>query len=299
MSGVHDERRGLLLVFGSAVAWSFGGAIARYLTVPDSWAVVFWRSIAAATFLLAVMLWREGWQGTRKLFLAMGLPGLCVGLCFAIASSTFVMAMQYTTIANILLMQAGVPLIAALVSFLVFRERVDGATWVAIAVVILGVAIMVSESLTGQVSPIGDSLSLLVALAFAGATVITRRHAQVGMMPAVCTGTIIAALAASSLMGSVVVSPGNAALLFVFGALNLGLGMALFVRGVRLVPAALAALIGVAEPVLGPLWVWLVHGEVPNARTLLGGAVVFLALLAHLGWQFRQQRQSPAMPMPD
>ena len=296
---MHDERRGLLLVFGSAVAWSFGGAIARYLTVPDSWAVVFWRSIAAATFLLAVMLWREGWQGTRKLFLAMGLPGLCVGLCFAIASSTFVMAMQYTTIANILLMQAGVPLIAALVSFLVFRERVDGATWVAIAVVILGVAIMVSESLTGQVSPIGDSLSLLVALAFAGATVITRRHAQVGMMPAVCTGTIMAAVAASSLMGSVVVSPGNAALLFVFGALNLGLGMALFVRGVRLVPAALAALIGVAEPVLGPLWVWLVHGEVPNARTLLGGAVVFLALLAHLGWQFRQQRQSPAMPMPD
>jgi drug/metabolite transporter (DMT)-like permease len=66
-----------------------------------------------------------------------------------------------------------------------------------------------------------------------------------------------------------------------------------------LVPAALAALIGVAEPVLGPLWVWLVHGEVPNARTLLGGAVVFLALLAHLGWQFRQQRRSPAMPMPD
>jgi drug/metabolite transporter (DMT)-like permease len=281
------------------VAWSFGGAIARYLTVPDSWTVVFWRSVAAAVFLLAVMLWREGWHGTRKLFLAMGLPGLCVGLCFAIASSTFVMAMQYTTIANILLMQAGVPLIAALVSFLVFRERVDGATWVAIAVVILGVAIMVSESLTGKVSPMGDGLSLLVALAFAGATVITRRHAQVGMMPAVCTGTIMAGAAAASLMGNAVVSPGNAALLFVFGALNLGLGMALFVRGVRLVPAALAALIGVAEPVLGPLWVWLVHGEVPNARTLLGGAVVFLALLGHLGWQFRQQRQGPAMPMPD
>jgi len=106
----------------------------------------------------------------------------------------------------------------------VFRERVDVATWAAIAVVILGVAIMVSESLTGQVSPIGDSLSLLVALAFAGATVITRRHAQVGMMPAVCTGTIMAALAAGSLMGSAVVSPGNAALLFVFGALNLAFG---------------------------------------------------------------------------
>ena len=293
------DRGAALLVLGSATAWSFGGAIARFLTVQESWTVVFWRSTFAALFLLAFMLWRDGLRGTRTLFLAMGWPGLAVGACFAIASTSFVSALAYTSVANILLMQAGVPLIAALVSFLVFRERVDGATWVAIAVVILGVAIMVSESLTGKVSPMGDGLSLLVALAFAGATVITRRHAQVGMMPAVCTGTIIAALAAGSLMGSAVVSPGNAALLFVFGALNLGLGMALFVRGVRLVPAALAALIGVAEPVLGPLWVWLVHGEVPNARTLLGGAVVFLALLGHLGWQFQQQRQSPAMPMHD
>jgi drug/metabolite transporter (DMT)-like permease len=68
---------------------------------------------------------------------------------------------------------------------------------------------------------------------------------------------------------------------------------------VRLLPSALAALIGVAEPVLGPVWVWLVHGEIPGARTLLGGGVVFVALLAHLGWQFHQQRQEPAMPLPD
>lgn len=155
---------------------------------------------------------------------------------------------------------------------------------------------MVSESIQGRVSPVGDGLSLLIALAFASATVITRRHANVGMTPAVCLGTVVATCVAAPLAGSFAISLGDAGLLFVFGAFNLGLGMAFFVTGVRLLPSTLAALIGIAEPVLGPLWVWLVHNEVPGERTLLGGAMVFLALLAHLSWQFRQQRPSQQMP---
>jgi drug/metabolite transporter (DMT)-like permease len=95
------------------------------------------------------------------------------------------------------------------------------------------------------------------------------------------------------------VSAADALLLFVFGALNLGLGMALFVTGVRLVPAALAALIGTAEPVLGPIWVWLVHSEIPGSRTLLGGAVVIMALVLHLAWQFRQQNPAANVPLVD
>jgi drug/metabolite transporter (DMT)-like permease len=298
-AGKQVDGRGVLLVFGSAVAWSFGGAIARYLHLSDSWTIVFWRSAFAALFLLAMMLWRDGSAGTRALFRAMGLAGRGVAACFAAASTSFVLALQYTTIANILLMQAGVPLIAALVSFLLFRERVDRATWVAIPVVILGVGIMVSGSLTGQVSPMGDALSLLMALAFAGATVITRRHDKVAMMPAVCAGTLMAAAVAATQARAFAISPADGALLFVFGALNLGLGLALFVRGVRRIPATLAALIGVAEPVLGPVWVWLVHGEVPGSRTLLGGGVVLTALLAHLLWQYLNQRTVTVIPMPD
>jgi drug/metabolite transporter (DMT)-like permease len=56
-------------------------------------------------------------------------------------------------------------------------------------------------------------------------------------------------------------------------------------------PAALAALIGTLEPVLGPIWVWLVHHEVPSERTLAGGAVVFLALLTHLYLDWERQRR--------
>jgi len=110
------------------------------------------------------------------------------------------------------------------------------------------------------------------------------------MMPAVCLGTLIAACVSGAMTQGFAVSAVDAMLLFAFGALNLGLGLALFVTGVRLLPSAMAALIGIAEPVLGPLWVWLVHNEVPSQRTLLGGTVVFLALLAHIAWQLRQQR---------
>lgn len=286
---VRQHRHGALLVFGSATVWSFGGAIARFLSVQDSWTVVFWRSVFACVFLTGFMVWREGLRGTMTLIASMGWPGIGVAACFATASTAFVVALAYTTVANVLLMQAGVPLIAALMAFLLFGERVTAATWAAITAVIAGVGIMVSSSLGGDVSPIGDGLALLVAVVFAGAVVITRRHAHVRMMPAVALGTLMAALVSGSQAGQFGVGSSDLALLFLFGAMNLGLGMALFVTGAPLIPSALAALIGVAEPVLGPIWVWLFHGEVPGARTLLGGGVVFVALVLHLAWQFRQQ----------
>jgi drug/metabolite transporter (DMT)-like permease len=290
MQAAGFDRRGALLVLGSATAWSFGGTIARYLSVSESWTVVFWRAFFASVFLLWFMLHRQGPRGTLHLFRAMGWAGVAVGACFALASTCFVVALSYTTVANILLIQAGVPLIAALMAFLLFGERVPLNTWVAIAAVITGVGIMVSESLGGTVSPIGDGLAVLIALAFSAATVITRRHAEVQMMPAVCTGTLMATCVAAVMTPAFAVSPVDLGLLFMFGAFNLGLGMAFFVTGAPLLPSAIAALIGIAEPVLGPLWVWLIHNEIPSQRTLIGGAVVFFALLGHIVWQLRQSR---------
>ena len=161
---VHHHGKGALLVFGSAAVWSFGGAIARYLSVTDSWVVVFWRSVFATLFLLGFMLWRDGPRDTLASFRKMGLPGLGVALCFATASTSFVVALAHTTVANVLLIQAGVPLIAALMTFLLFGERITGATWAAIVAVIAGVGIMVSGSVGGSMSLLGDGLALVVAL---------------------------------------------------------------------------------------------------------------------------------------
>lgn len=279
----------MLLVFLSALMWSFGGTIARFISAGDSWTVIFWRSVWAAAFLLCFMVWRDGWRGMVKSFQDMGLPGIAVGFCFAIASTSFVVALAYTTVANILLMQAGVPLLAALFAWALFRERVTVATWMAIAAVIAGVAIMVSESLDGAVSPIGDGLALLIAFMFSIATVITRRFSSVRMTPATCLGTILAAGLAASQASTFMVSAGDMCFLFVFGVVNLGLGLAFFATGARLIPAAIAALLGTFEPILGPIWVWLIHSEVPSGRTMVGGAVVVTALLVHIGLEFKRQ----------
>lgn len=284
-------RLGILLVAGSAIIWSFGGAIARFITDGDSWTVVFWRSLFAALFLLGFMLLRDGPAGTIRLFRNMGLAGLGVATCFSIASSCFVVALAHTTVANILLIQAGVPLIAALLAWAMFGERVSAPTWIAIAAVIAGVAIMVSSSFTGQVSPLGDGLALLIAVMFSLAMVITRRASQVRMTPAVCLGAIFAATASSMLASHFIVTASDMMWLFAFGALNLGMGLAMFATGARLIPAALAALVGTIEPVLGPVWVWLIHAEVPGTRTLIGGAIVFLALFVHLLIDWRRQRR--------
>jgi len=282
----------MLLVFLSAFVWSTGGAIARYIDAEDIWVVVFWRSLFAALFLLVFLLLRDGPRGAAAQFRDMGLAGVVVGLCFTSASICFVVAITYTTVANVMLMNAGVPLIAALLGRLLFRWRVSGATWVAIGAVLCGVGIMVSGSLTGgamRVSPRGDLLALTVAVSFSLATVFTRRFSTVRMTSAVCFGTIVASCIAFTLAGPVSVSGRDFALLFAFGALNLGLGMALFASGARLVPASVAALLGTVETIAGPIWVWFTHGEVPAARTLIGGGVVFAALAAHIAVQFQKQ----------
>ena len=279
---VPESRLGPWIVLASAVVWSFGGIFARLLGGLDPWTVVFWRSSFAAAFLLGFMALRDGPGGLGPGFRAMGAPGLAMALAFASASTAFVVALGHTTVANILLVQAGVPLIAALIAWAAFGERVPRATWVAIALVFVGVAVMVSGSLTGVNSAVGDALAVYIAIAFATATVITRRFADVRMTPAVCLGALIAAGFAATRAPTFAVSPTQLGLLFGFGALSLGLGLALFVTGARLVPAAVAALLGVAETLLGPVWVWLFLAETPGPRTLLGGALVLGALIAHL-----------------
>ena len=295
-SAVSTERLGIALVFGSALTWSFGGAIARFLTIEDSWTVVFWRALFGGLALLVFLLTRDGARGTVRLFVNMGWPGLAVAFGFATASTCFIIALSYTTVANVILIQAIVPLLAALMAWIVFRERIPLSTWGAIVAVIFGVAIMVSGSFGGGTSWIGDALAMTIAVLFAMTTVVTRRYTEVRMTPAAAVGCFAAMLVAASQASGFKVTTNELGLLFIFGAFNLGLGMAFFVTGARLIPSALAALLGTLEPVLGPLWVAIIHGEIPDMFTIIGGVFVLAALLFYLMIEFRRQRKARTPP---
>jgi drug/metabolite transporter (DMT)-like permease len=301
-----QEKIGATLVFLSALFWSFGGAIARYLDIEDSWTIVFWRALFAGLFLMGFLLVRDGPRETIRLYRNMGIPGLLVGLGFATASTCFIIAISYTTVANVVLIQAGVPLFAALMAWVIYRESISFTTWAAIVAVIIGVAIMVmggpllaqaddmlgfgfidSAAMTStQVDMrhawFGNLLALAIAIVFAMVTVVTRRFQNVRQTPGASIGCFAAALVAFTQAGTVQVSGGELAILAAFGALNLGLGMAFFVTGARMIPAAFAALLGTAETMLSPIWVAILHDEVPGIETIIGGTILLAALLGYL-----------------
>src|SRR3546814_18829007 len=62
-------------------------------------------------------------------------------------------------------------------------------------------------------------------------------------------------------------------------------------RSARLIPSAFAALLGTAETLFGPFWVWLFLDETPTTRTVVGGAIVLAAILAYLAWQLIGHRK--------
>jgi drug/metabolite transporter (DMT)-like permease len=99
--------------------------------------------------------------------------------------------------------------------------------------------------------------------------------------PDAALATTLAALVALPLADPLDVAPRDLALLALFGVGQFGAGFLLFLAGARWLPAATSSLIGLLETVLGPLWVWLVLSERPEAATLAGGALILAALLAN------------------
>jgi drug/metabolite transporter (DMT)-like permease len=120
-------------------------------------------------------------------------------------------------------------------------------------------------------------------------TVVTRRYPNVRQTPGASVGCFAAALVAATQTSSFEVTMPELGILFVFGALNLGLGMSMFVTGARLIPSAFAALLGTAETMLAPVWVAVIHGEIPGIETVIGGLIVLAALVAYLASALRRQ----------
>lgn len=276
---MSDHVRGLGFVALSAVIWSTGGLIVRLLDNQDSWTTIFWRSLTACLFLLVFLAIRDG-RAAFGLFRRMGLPGLVVGAGFACASISFVVALSLTSVAETLMIMSSAPLIAAIFARIFLREAIRPATWLTIAAVMGGIALMVSDSHTSG-SLLGAGFALLATTGYSTAIVTTRRYPQIRMTPAVCTGAALATLIALPMASPLDVTAHDLPLMVLFGAGQLGLGMAFFVTGARLIPAALSALLGMLEPILGPLWVWLVFAEKPVTSTLIGGGIVIAGVLAN------------------
>ena len=271
-------RRGALLVAGAAMCWSSGGLITR-LVATSPWTTSLWRSLFASLFL-AVVLWMVRGHGFFEQWRQVGRPVLAVAACMALSSTCFILSLAHTSVANTLILMSTGPYVAGLLGWMLLGERVAPRTWLAMGVALAGAVVMVSNSYA-RGALLGDLLAMVMAASFATATVLVRRHPQIQMAPAAVLATALTALVALPLAEPLATAPRDLALLAFFGIGQFGAGFLLFMAGARLIPAAQTSLIGMLETVLGPLWVWLVLNERPEAASLAGGALILAALLAN------------------
>ena len=279
------QRRGQVYVALAAVAWSTAGVLQRQLTL-DTATQVFGRAAFAAAALLAYVAVVERGRVVEA-FRSVGLAGLAVAVCVAIASGSFIAALNHTSVARVLFILALAPVIAALLARVTLGEPITRRTAVAMGLALVGVALMLGAP--GEGSLAGDGLAFLVALSFATMIVITRWRRDVSMAPATCLSQAILVVVFLPLASPGEISSGDVGWLAALGIGQIGLGFALLTVGARLIPAAQVGLITLLEVVLGPLWVWLALDERPSTYTLVGGAIVIVAIVI----------QTRAQPLPE
>lgn len=254
------------------------------------WEQACWRALGGA-IALAVMLAPRGGARIAADVRAAGWLGIASMLCIGGTFVVHVLAMNATSVANVLFLQTASPLLMPLLAWLVLGERPQALTVAAAAIAIAGLAPIVLAS-AGQGRIGGDLLALLSASFGAVNVLIVRKMRGVDLMPTTTAAALLAAVVAAVVGSATGVSGADAVALMALGALQIAVGLKLFFFALRHLPAAPVALLTLLEPVAGPLLVWGIVGEIPPDATLLGGAIIGGAMLLSMTSATRSARRT-------
>jgi len=282
------RRRGVLLVLIATVLWSMAGLFARLLAHLDVWTVMGWRALLGAVSICLVGL-IEYFSGRLDNPFGFGPLSAVVALLAMIAISAYTASVMTTTIADVMVIYATLPFVAAGIGFLVNGERVSPRTLAASGVALTGIIIMVASGL-GSGRLLGQSLSMLMTLAFAGMIVLQRRQPKASMIAVNALGALGSGIFGLANSPHEVIGAYDFLILFAFGLTTIGLAFVIFMEGAKFIPSAEAGLISLLDVVLAPIWVFLAFGENPGAATILGGATVLAAAVWRMAPDLRRER---------
>jgi drug/metabolite transporter (DMT)-like permease len=285
---MNDHLKGLLIT-----------TLGVLLVVPDSLFVrlidaepmvtAFWRGMTAGLVVLIVVLSLQGLGGIRAA-LDTGWPGLIYTLMIGTTAPTFVLAVEHTSVANVVFIFASMPVFAAIFSRIFLGEAIQLRMLLTMCVVIFGLGIIAWGSRSSQIASWrGDIMALYVSMAFAIALTAARKARDTSMVP-----TIPFAYIAAAIILGLFVSPMESFQaqwpLFIGHGLFIGAASCLLALGPRYISSAEVSLLVLLESVLAPILVWVVIGEDPGRLAVIGGVVVISALLAsNLYVLFRMQ----------
>ncbi len=280
----------------AAICWSMGGLLVRTLSITNAWEIVFWRSLFMTFFVAGVLVVMHR-HGVAAAVRSVGRPGLLAGLFLAGTFFFFIGSLTRTTVANTFVLMSVSPFLAALAARAFLGEPVPVQTWIAMAIAFAGIVVMVGGAVDGgQLA--GNVMALGVSLCFAAhITVLRRFHATVDMLPVVMIAGLIALLPAFILAGPFAATPRDLLVLAFMGCVQLGAGCLLATAASRTLSATELGLLALLEPILGPIWVWVLLGEHPGRHALMGGTLVLSAVIANqlfVAWRTRNRMQAPA-----
>ncbi|HEV3329694.1 MAG TPA: DMT family transporter [Bryobacteraceae bacterium] len=288
--------RNRLLLVGAALLFSTGGAAIKAATL-NGWQVASFRSGVAAVVLLALLPEaRRGW--TWRL--------APVGVAYAATLILFVLATRMTTAANAIFLQSTSPLYLLLLGPWLLHEPVKRSDLVYVLAVAGGMALLfrgTEQALATAPDPhrgnlLGAASGLAWALTVTGLRWLGRSEKGNAALAPVVAGNFLAFLVALPMALPLTrISGADVAVILYLGIIQIGLAYVCVTRAIRHVPAFEATTVLLLEPVMNPIWAWLVQAERPGAWALAGGAVILSATLFNTWRQARRLRGRDYAPV--
>jgi drug/metabolite transporter (DMT)-like permease len=266
----------LLFVFAAAFLWSTGGLFIKWNTLTGL-ELSFCRSLFAM-LTVAILTRHEGFGLNRTSAIA--------SVLYALLLVLFVLSTKATTAANAIFLQYTAPVYVMIFEPLIYKERFRLRDLVTVLVCLGGMGLF----FVGQLRPQdveGNLMALASGLCFAFYFLLLRhpRAREVNRASSVIYGNLLAVIALAwwGLPALLNLNGHDALSVTYLGVVQLGIAYALFTKGMaRGVRSLDAGIVCYIEPVLNPVWVFLVLGERPSPWALLGGAIIIVAVIVHM-----------------
>jgi drug/metabolite transporter, DME family len=271
----HGALSGRLWIVLAAVMWSLSGLFAKAPTFADWPAetrgvlLAFWRAFFAGLLLLPAVR-QPRWD--------VKLIPLCVA--FTLMNVLYLSAMSLTSAANAIWLQSTAPWWVCLVGVLVLGQPFARAERWPLVIGGIGMAIILAFEVRGQAQA-GVLCGAGSGLAYAAVVMCLRALRGINAVWIVAVAHLFTASAILPAVVYLDVWPSGSQwlVLAAFGFIQMALPYVFFARGLQSVTSQEATGIGLLEPLLLPVWVYLAWSEVPALWTLAGGALILAGLV--------------------
>lgn len=255
----------------------------------DVWTTALWRGALTFLTILIILALRDGRTCAATVRFSLQWPGILVAPLWGFGTVCFVVAINETAVANVLIIIAAGPIFGAYLSRVFLKETIRIETWLASAGILVGLTLVFGDSWeAGKV--FGDVCALGTALSTTTTFVVLRRADNADPMVLAGAGSLAAVIIVAPLATPTMISPSDSLFLAILGVIVLPLAYSLIFMGPRHIPAPEVSLIILLEAVLGPLWVWLALGEMPTGQVVAAGGLIITALAAHSAAVLRRTR---------